>query len=101
MDSGGVLRHADRQQLNADLSLQHLVETETGRMRPRDSISLGCPRNRMIDLVDELGRDRLRREKGDRALLRAIENAKSKRLYGEPLIDFLERSFPMRPQRSA
>jgi DNA-binding transcriptional ArsR family regulator len=37
--------------------------------------------------------DRWRREKGERAITRAIANARAKRLYGEVLIDFLEKTY--------
>ncbi len=40
--------------------------------------------------------ERLRDTKGDKALLRAIEIAKAKKLYGEPLEDFLRKTWPTR-----
>ncbi len=49
--------------------------------------------------VDDL--ERLRREKGHGPLLRAIEIAKSKRLFGEALISFLENTYATRRRRSS
>ena len=46
------------------------------------------------DALAEADLDRWRREKGDRAVLRAVENAQELGLYRNCLIDYLEKTYP-------